>query len=296
MNITKMLEKSGISFCRDLAVSGRSSFKVGGTVAVAVFPQSREELVTALSLLDECGIRCEILGNASNTLFGFDYFDGAMIFTSGISDLSVSDKRIYVDCGVSLGAIARAALGQGLTGFEFAYGIPGLVGGSVYMNSGAYGSQMSSVVEYSDAYDRESGEIIRIYDHHFGYRKSIYEENKNLVCLGACFLLEPGSEEDIRARMNENMSSRREKQPLEYPSAGSYFKRPEGNFAGKLIEDAGLKGLCVGGACVSEKHAGFIINRGGATWQDVLILEEKIREAVAERFDVVLEREVRVVR
>ena len=194
-----------------------------------------------------------------------------------------------------LTALANIAARHGLSGLEFAYGIPGLVGGSVYMNSGAYGSQMSAVVEYSDAYDCRSGKVIRIYDHGFDYRKSIYMQNKELVCLGAGFVLNKGCEQEIRALMSANMSARRDKQPLELPSAGSYFKRPEGHFAGKLIEDCGLKGMRVGGAEVSSKHAGFIVNVGGATSADILELEEKIKEIVMSRFGVMLEREVRLI-
>lgn len=294
--VSEALRKNNISFSTNECVAGRSTFKVGGVAALAVYPDSTEALVRAVKILDAEEVRFEVLGNCSNTLLGFDRFDGALIFTSGLSGVAFDEMGIYADAGVSLSHLARLAADRGLSGMEFAYGIPGLVGGSVYMNSGAYGSEMAAVVEYSCAYDRRSGEKIRIYDHGYGYRKSVYMENKNLVCLGARFRLSMGDPEKIKAVMAQNMASRREKQPLEYPSAGSYFKRPAGNFAGKLIEDAGLKGMRVGGAQVSEKHAGFIINRGGATAEDILTLEKNVKEIVMSRFGVELEREVRLIK
>lgn len=287
---------SGIDFKENENAARYSSFKVGGIAALSVFPKSREELISALRIFSEGCVRREIIGNASNVLFAFDYFDGALIFTCGLSDISFDGQSVYAECGSSLTHLSQAAAKKSLSGLEFAYGIPGFVGGSIYMNAGAYGSQISAVIEYSDAYDCKSGEVTRIYDHGFGYRKSIYMSRPELACLGARFSLEGGNEDDIISKMRENMESRKQKQPLEFPSGGSYFKRPEGYFSGKLIEDCGLKGMRVGGAEVSEKHAGFIINRGGATWQDVLALEEKIKEIVISRYGVALEREVRLIK
>ncbi len=291
-----LLKSEDIAYAENKCVASYSSFKVGGKVRIALFPDTKEKLIALLDSLRAGDYRYEIIGNASNILFAFDHFDGVFVFTGGVAAIEVDKEKTYADCGVSLIALSRAAADSSLSGLEFAYGIPGLVGGSVYMNAGAYGSQISDVLEYSDAFDMSSGEIKRICDHAFSYRDSIYMQNKNLVCLGARFVLKKGDEEKIRALMAENMASRREKQPIEYPSAGSYFKRPEGNFAGKLIEDCGLKGKRIGGAEVSSKHAGFIINRGGATFGDILELEEKIKESVMKRFGVELEREVRLIR
>lgn len=293
--IAAALGANRIKHARDAEVASRSSFKIGGTAALAVFPESAEQLALALSLIDREGVRCEVIGNASNLLFAFDYFDGALIFTSGLGGISIDGNRMSVGAGVSLTHLASLAADKSLTGLEFAYGIPALVGGAVYMNAGAYGGAMSDVVCYSLAYDRERGIDYRIYDGGFDYRQSVYMKKRSLVCLGATLMLPYGESEHIRAKMAENMESRRSKQPLEYPSAGSYFKRPTGNFAGKLIEDCGLKGYAVGGAEVSEKHAGFIINKGGATYSDVLSLEEKVKEKVLLAFGVTLEREVRVI-
>ena len=294
--IIEQLKSKDIAFSQNESVASRSTFKIGGGVRLAVFPSDREQLVGALIAIRDSGLRYEIIGNASNLLFAFDSFDGVMVFTSSCNATSVDGDRIYADCGTSITGLARLAADASLSGLEFAYGIPGLVGGSVYMNAGAYGSQISAVLEYSDVFDMKSGEIIRIREHGFGYRDSIYMREPGLVCLGACFDLTRGNAEAIRAAMAENMASRRDKQPLEFPSAGSYFKRPEGHFAGKLIEDCSLKGMRIGGAEVSEKHAGFIINRGGATATDVLTLEEKIKEIVMSRFGIELEREVRLIK
>ena len=293
--IAAALTKEGIRHSRDLATASRSSFKVGGVASLAVFPESESQLARALSLIDAEGVRCEIIGNASNLLFAFDYFDGALVFISGLGGVSVEGNRISAGAGVSLTHLASVAADHSLRGFEFAYGIPALVGGAVYMNAGAYGGAISDVIDHSVAYDRSTQRIFRVYDGDFSYRHSKYMDKPNLVCLSATFMLPCGDKGQIRAKMAENMASRRAKQPLEYPSAGSYFKRPEGNFVGKLIEDCGLKGFTVGGAQVSEKHAGFIINIGGATYSDVLALEEKIKERVFSEFGVMLEREVRVI-
>lgn len=295
-SLLEYLKSEDIAYAENANVASRTSFKIGGEARLSVYPDSRDKLVKALRALDVEGVRTEIIGNASNILFAFDFFDGALVFTDRVSELKIEGERLVADCGASLTRLSRLAADSSLEGLEFAYGIPGLVGGSVYMNAGAYGSQISDVLDYSDAYDRASGKTVRIYDHGFGYRQSLYMTRPSLVCLGACFGLKNGSEEAIKSRMTENMASRREKQPLEFPSAGSYFKRPSGYFAGKLIEDCGLKGMRVGGAEVSQKHAGFIINRGGATYGDVLALEEKIKEIVMSRFSVELEREVRLIK
>lgn len=296
IRVLDRLNEEKIPFREEINAASFSSFKVGGIAELAIFPRNREELIRAVKILTESGVKYEIIGNASNLLFAFEIYEGALVFTSELSSVEAEGKIIRASCGTSLTYLAEIAARNSLSGLEFAYGIPGLVGGSVYMNAGAYGSQISAVLEYSEAYDCKRDEVIKLYDHGFGYRESVYMKRKELICLGASFRLSKGNAEEIRARMRENMSARREKQPLEFPSAGSYFKRPEGHFAGKLIEDCGLKGMRVGGAEVSEKHAGFIINRGGATAQDILELEEKIKEIVMSRYGVMLEREVRLVK
>jgi len=294
--LAKRLDELSIRYETDRCVADLSTFKVGGVARLAIFPESTEHIAKAVRAADLLDVRIGIIGNASNILFGFDIFDGALIFTDRAGSAALDGETIYAEAGARLVTLTRLAKQNGLTGLEFAYGIPGAVGGSVYMNAGAFGGAMADVVEYTDAYDRTVGEMVRVYDHGFGYRDSIYMRNKDLVCLGACLRFEYGDPEAIHAKMQENITVRREKQPTDLPSAGSYFKRPEGYFAGKLIEDAGLKGLRIGGAQVSEKHAGFIVNVGGATAGDILALEEKVKEEVLRRFGVELEREVRLIR
>ena len=290
-----LLAKNNIEYSLDASVSKRSTFKIGGVVSVAIFPKSLDELSAALLAVKACGVKFEVVGNGSNVLFAFERYNGALIFTSGVDGAFVDDERIYAECGASLIGLSLLARDKALSGLEFACGIPARVGGAVAMNAGAHGSEMSRLVEYTDALDLTSGERVRIYDNGFGYRKSVYLENKSFICLGASLKLSRGDSCEIAERMREYSEKRKASQPLELPSAGSYFKRPEGDFAGRLIEECGLKGERVGGAEVSCKHAGFIVNVGGASFYDVLALEEKIKERVLDRFGVQLCREVRLI-
>ena len=285
----------GIDCRADIPLSTYSSFRIGGVGELGVFPRSSEELIFCISELRAAGLEYRIIGKGSNILFLDGVLSGAFIFTEGLCSISVEDTTIRAEAGASLAALSTRAAESSLCGLEFAKGIPGSVGGAVYMNAGAYGGQMSDVVISTLCYDTKSGDLRTVTDHGFSYRRSIYEKDPDLVCLCASIRLERGDRDEIYEKMRSFAASRKEKQPLEYPSAGSYFKRPEGHFAGKLIEDCGLKGFSVGGAQVSEKHAGFIINRGGATAADVLELERKVSEIVFEKFGVRLEREVRVI-
>lgn len=293
--ILKALCEKGIEYITDEKVAMRSTFKIGGVSALSVYPKSVCDLCDAVKILKSAGVKYEMIGNASNMLFAFDRYNGALIFTSGINEYSIDGEAIYASCGTSLVRLANAAKENSLSGLEFASGIPARIGGAIAMNAGAHGSQMSDIVEYTDAFDTESFEIIRLYDNGFGYRQSVFLKDKSLICLGAKLNLKKGESIAIAEKMKENNEKRRASQPLELPSAGSYFKRPENDFAGRLIEECGLKGERVGGAEVSIKHAGFIVNVGGASYHDVLSLEKKIKERVASRFGVTLCREVRLV-
>ena len=240
-----------------------------------------------------------MIGHGSNILFDGHGFDGAIIFTKYMSDVEYIHKPnetlIRVECGRNLTELASdAGKKHALTGLEFAYGIPGSIGGAVYMNAGAYGGEMADVVVESEYYDTEKDTFVTIdaAEHDFSYRHSIFDAHPEHIVISTLLRLKKGDPEEIFNLMSKNMSSRREKQPLEYPNAGSTFKRPVGHFAGKLIEDAGLKGYTVGGAQVSEKHAGFLVNRGGATSNDVLTLMEHIKSVVKEKYDVDLESEI----
>lgn len=281
-------------------LSKHSSFKVGGPAKLAIFPNNKEQLISVIRELKEKNERYIVVGNGSNILFDDTGFNGAIVFTKKLTDIEYlhlkdGKEQIRVDCGYSLTNLAsEAGKKHLLTGLEFAYGIPGSVGGAIYMNAGAYGGEISDVVVKSEYFDTLTGEIktLSADEHKFSYRHSFFAEHPELIILNTTLELTQGDGEEIYAKMQKNMSSRREKQPLEYPNAGSTFKRPEGHFAGKLIEDAGLKGYTVGGAQISEKHAGFIINRGGATSKDILDLIEYIKDVVDKKFNVSLECEI----
>ena len=297
LSLMRKYEKEGIECQNALPLSSKSTFKIGGKADLAVFPKNATELEYVVAYLTDREIPYIIVGNGSNILFEDEGYRGCVIFTEKMNDVKIEGNRIYAGVGMSYTALASKAKAASLTGLEFAYGIPGSVGGAVVMNAGAYGRQTADVLESCDVFDAEKCELYTLTkdEMELSYRHSVLSENKNLICVGATFTLKEGNKEEIDAVMRDLMQRRISKQPLEYPSAGSYFKRPEGHFAGKLIEDCGLKGLRVGGAEVSTKHAGFLINRGGATAADVLALEEQVKHAVLERFGVLLEREVRVV-
>ena len=294
-----MLDLNGIEMRENELLSKHSTFKIGGPARVAVFPQSVDELVAVLKELKNCRYKYKIIGNGSNILFDDKGFDGIIIFTKRVCDVeyihSGSSTYIKVACGKSLTELASdVGKKHCLGGMEFAYGIPGTVGGAVYMNAGAYGGQMSDIVRETVYLDTSSGEVksLTAEEHKFDYRHSVFMEHPEYVILSTTIELKEGNAEEIFATMTKNMTSRREKQPLEFPNAGSTFKRPVGHFAGKLIEDCGLKGYTVGGAQISEKHAGFTVNIGGATSADVLALIEHTKKTVKESFDVSLECEI----
>ncbi len=294
-SILRELQDYGIEYKTDYSLKNASTFRIGGECALALFPDSRLKLIECLALLRDAEIRSYVLGKCSNTLFADGHLDIVAVFTTKMDGIKVDGTHITCDAGASLAAVANAACKAGLGGMEFASGIPASVGGAVFMNAGAYGGQMSDVVLESIALNKQSGQGIPIRDHAFGYRHSIYMEHKDLVCLGATLKLAYADKSQISERIKELAAQRREKQPLEYPSAGSYFKRPEGDFAARLIDVCGLKGTCVGGAQVSEKHAGFIINKGGATCLDVLRLEDIVKNRVYEQTGITLEREIEVI-
>ena len=265
-------------------------------------PRDAEQLRRTLQLCRENGVRVYLLGNGSNTLFDDAGFDGAVIDMRGLSGMENSGLdtdavRITAGAGQTLGRLCSKAQTLGLTGLEFACGIPGTVGGAVYMNAGAYGNELKDVLESVTFLDSDLQlRTLPAADLAMGYRTSIFEQNPDWCILSATVVLHRGDGAAVLARMQELLGKRREKQPLEWPSAGSTFKRPQGAFAGKLIEDCGLRGFTVGGAQISEKHCGFVINRGGATCADVVALTEQVRQIVEARTGFVLEREIRVVK
>jgi len=274
-------------------MSAHTTFRVGGAADCLIEIETVEQLQKLQHYLKELGISYVVLGNGSNTLVSDAGYEGIVLqIGSRMSQIRVEGCRIFAKAGALLSQVARAALEHGLTGMEFASGIPGTVGGAVVMNAGAYGGDMSGIVTHVEVVDRE-GEILELYNDamEFGYRTSTIHHQPFTVTEVA-FSLKKGNKEQIKARMDEMAQMRREKQPLEYPSAGSTFKRPEGYFAGKLIMDAGLKGFGIGGAQVSEKHCGFVINTGNATASDIAALIREIQKRVKEQFRVDLETEV----
>ena len=281
-----------LPFAQGEPLAPHTTFKIGGPAAFWCTPRDAEQLRRTLQLCRENDVRVYLLGNGSNTLFDDAGFDGAVIDMRGLSGMENS--------GLDTDAVRiTAGAGQtlGLTGLEFACGIPGTVGGAVYMNAGAYGSELKDVLESVTFLDSDLQlRTLPAADLAMGYRTSIFEQNPDWCILSATVVLHRGDGAAVLARMQELLGKRREKQPLEWPSAGSTFKRPQGAFAGKLIEDCGLRGFTVGGAQISEKHCGFVINRGGATCADVVALTEQVRQIVEARTGFVLEREIRVVK
>ena len=272
-------------------LSAHSTMRVGGPAALAAFPTGGAELSALIRRAKEASVRYIIVGNASNILFSDDGFDGLAIFTTAMRRVVWNGARVTAECGASLTGLAAAATKRGLSGLEFAFGIPGTVGGAVYMNAGAYGSQVSAVLTSSEYLQGDTVLSRNAEEHRFGYRTSIYRSTDDII-LSAEFTLTPGDPEEIAAKAAKNMESRRSKQPLEFPNAGSVFKRPEGAFPGALIEEAGLKGLRIGGAEISEKHANFIVNRGNATASDILRLAETVQKEVYKRSGILLETEI----
>ena len=276
-------------------MKNHTSFRTGGEADIFVSPDSIKSLKDVIKLFRENDIPFYIFGNGSNMLVSDRGIEGAVIHIgNGFSSIEVKENKITSGAGAILSAVSNAALENSLTGFEFASGIPGSFGGAVFMNAGAYGSEIKNVIK-SVLVLNENLELEELSKDRLelGYRSSIFQKN-NYIILGGTIELETGNKDDILSEMNELNAKRREKQPLNFASAGSTFKRPEGYFAGKLIEDSGLKGKKIGGAQVSEKHAGFIVNTGTATTDDIINLMDFCKKTVYEKFGVMIEPEVRI--
>ena len=278
----------------DVDMSGLTTFKTGGKADIVFFPTTNEELKTILKFLYESKTEYYILGNGSNLLVSDNNIRRPIIcLGKNFSSIGVFENFITAKAGTTLSSIAKRAAEESLTGFEFAAGIPGTLGGALIMNAGAYGGEMKDVVEAVSFIDVTGEEyVVTGEEMELAYRKSALSDT-NCIITGATIRLEAGNKAEINAKMNELAARRREKQPLEFPSAGSTFKRPEGHFAGALIESSNLKGVSVGGAQVSEKHAGFIINKGNATTADICNLIEHVKKTVYEKHGVILETEVK---
>ena len=294
----RLLVKMNIRAAAEEPLAGHTSFRIGGPADLAVFPSDASQICACVAALEGCGVPFFIVGRGTNLLFSDAGLRGAAIITAGDDSCSVRGNRIVAPAGCRLSAMASKAAAASLTGLEFAHGIPGTVGGGVFMNAGAYGGQLSDRLVSVTLLDREKMTVSSVPAERLelSYRHSLLQERSNLMLLEAEFEAEEGDPESIYALMKELASKRREKQPLEYPSAGSVFKRPAPDmYVGKMIEEAGLKGCRVGGAEVSVKHAGFIVNRGGATCSDVLRLIEKVQDTLERLYGVRPECEIRTV-
>ncbi len=291
-----MQSEGRIKYKENTLLSGYSSFKIGGEADIIAFPCSEAALCELISILKDNDIRFKIVGNCSNLLFADDGYKGCIVSTSEMKGIAPEGDRVRALCGTSLTALASYFQKNSLCGAEFLYGIPGSVGGAVCMNAGAYGGEIADVIDSVRCLDVETLETVDIpcRDMSFAYRHSIVFE-RELIVVSALFKLEYGDADEIKRLMDDYMTRRAEKQPLGEPSAGSVFKRYPGRYTGQMIEEAGLKGYRIGGAAVSEKHAGFIVNKGGASSDDVLCLIEHIKAVIKEKFGIEIECEMQYI-
>lgn len=301
-DLRRALAQAGLPFAEQEPLAAHTTFRIGGPAAFWCTPRDQQQLIQTLACCRQAGVRVYLLGNGSNTLFADEGFDGAVVDLRGLNP-PVRTKEdgeqtlITASAGMTLGRLCGEAQQRALAGLEFACGIPGTVGGAVYMNAGAYGGELKDVLEQVTFLDEELNlRTLPASQLEMGYRTSVFEKNPAWCILSATLRLQQGDAGAILAQMQDYLDRRKTKQPLEWPSAGSTFKRPQGAFAGRLIEDCGLRGFTVGGAQISEKHCGFVINRGGATCADVVALTEEVKRIVREKTGYVLEREIRVVK
>lgn len=290
--IKEICEKYDAEYTENQLLAQYTSFKIGGPCPILVKPNSLPCLCSLVKAFNSHGSDYKIMGKGSNLLISDSGIDLPVMLLSSMGEIRFEDEKAVCGSGAALISVCMEAAENSLSGLEFAYGIPGSIGGAVYMNAGAYGGEMKDIVE-SVIYVDDKGMICRADRSQldFSYRRSFFS-SKNHIIAQITLKLEKGGKQDIDNKMRELMAARREKQPLEYPSAGSTFKRPEGDFAGRLIEAAGLKGFSVGGAQVSEKHCGFVVNKGNAAFSDVKSVIEKVKEKVKETSGRELECEV----
>ena len=281
---------------KDISLSTLTTYKTGGIAKLVVYPNNINNLKQMLKLIHKYNIKYSILGKGSNTLFSDKEFNGVIIKLDKLNNFKIKQTEIYVESGMILSKLVQASVKNELTGLEFAIGIPGTIGGAIYMNAGAYGNNMSDIVK-SVIVLNEKFQIkeIPLEKLKFDYRYSIFQDNKNLICVAANIKLEHGNHDEIASKIKENLLKRKNSQPLEYPSAGSVFRNPEGNYAGKIIEELGLKGKNIGGAEISTKHANFIINKNNASSSDILNLIKLVQKEVKDKYKIDLKLEQQLV-
>lgn len=281
---------------KDISLSTLTTYKTGGIAKLVVYPNNINNLKQLLKLIHKHNIKYFILGKGSNTLFSDKEFNGVIIKLDKLNNFEIKETEIYVESGMILSKLVQASVKNELTGLEFAIGIPGTIGGAIYMNAGAYGSKMSNIVKSVIVLDEKLQiEEIPLEKLKFDYRYSIFQANKNLICVAANIKLEHGNHDEIDSKIKENLLKRKNSQPLEYPSAGSVFRIPEGNYAGKIIEELGLKGKNIGGAEISTKHANFIINKNNASSSDILNLIKLVQKEVKDEYKIDLKLEQQLV-
>ena len=287
--------KNFFSFVENESLKKHTTMKVGGNADFIVYPKNALEVSVLISFLKKENIRYYILGNGSNVMFSDEGFKGVIIKSEKLNDIKIDGNEIYFGAGVSMTKAAKTAVENSLSGIEYCYGIPGNIGGGLYMNAGAYGGEISSSLVSVDCVD-ENGEIktISAKDCNYGYRHSAFMSRKRFI-LGGLFRFENGNKEELKRFCDEIMQKRISKQPLDMPSAGSSFKRPAGHFAAALIDECGLKGKTIGGAQVSEKHAGFIVNKGDATCKDITALADYVENEVYKKTGIKIEKEMIIV-
>lgn len=282
----------------DEPLKNHTTFKIGGNCIALIEPREVSDIVEAIKICRENSIKFFVIGNGSNLLVSDEGYNGVIIKLKGeFSTIKVEGEYLIVNSGAKLSGVYTVAYENSLTGFEFASGIPGTIGGAIYMNAGAYGGEMKDIVESVQVLDLDNFELRELKNEEleFSYRKSIIQR-KNYIVTSIKLKLQKGNKEEINAVYEDLRERRNSKQPLNFGSAGSTFKRPEGHFASKLIEDAGLKGYHINDAWVSEKHSGFVVNKGNASYKEVMELIEYVQKVVFEKFGVKLETEVRILK
>ena len=282
---------------KDVEMKDYTSFKAGGKANKMVICEREDEVIETLREIKEKNEKYIMLGNGSNTLVKDSGFSGTVIkLGDSFSKIIRTGNNLVCGGNTLMSVVAKYALKEGLTGFEFASGIPGSIGGAFFMNAGAYGGEIKDIAKSAKIISRDTLELkeVGLSDMRLSYRHSVFQENGDII-LSVEISLEEGNKSEIESTMKDLAKKRNSKQPVQFPSAGSFFKRPEGHFAGKLIQDSGMKGVSVGGAQVSELHSGFIINKGNATATDIIQLMELVQKKVYEKFGVSLEPEVRII-
>ena len=282
----------------DEPLKNHTTFQIGGKCIALIEPKKVEDIIEAIKICRENNLKFFVIGNGSNLLVQDDGYNGVIIkIKSEFSNIQVEGECLIAHSGAKLSEVYTVAYENSLTGFEFASGIPGTIGGAIFMNAGAYGGEMKDIVESVEVLDLDNYEVKELKNEEldFSYRKSIIQR-KNYIVLTIKLKLKKGNKEEIKAVYEDLREKRNSKQPLNFGSAGSTFKRPEGHFASKLIEDAGLKGYHINDAWVSEKHSGFVVNKGNASYKEVMELIEYVQKVVFEKFEVKLETEVRILK